>query len=126
MSGDSYLKARLRSIRIALDGIRQVLLSQQNARIHAVATLVVFLAAWLFGLSRLEWILLLLVVGFVWVAEIFNTIIEELVDLVSSEKTPSAKRIKDISAGAVLVSVIVSILVGILIFGPRLWAWITG
>lgn len=126
MSGDTYLKARLRSIRIALDGIRQVFLTQQNARIHAVATLVVVLAAWLLGLSRLEWILLILVVGFVWVAEIFNTLIEELVDLVSSEKTPKAKRIKDISAGAVLVSVIVSILVGILIFGPKLWAWITG
>jgi diacylglycerol kinase len=126
LSGDSFFKSRLRSIRIALDGVRQVFLTQQNARIHAVATLVVLLAAALLGLSRLEWILLLLVVGFVWAAEIFNTAIEELVDLISTEKTPITKRIKDISAGAVMISVVVSILAGILIFGPKLWTWITG
>jgi diacylglycerol kinase (ATP) len=109
-----------------MDGIRQVFHTQQNARIHAVFTLVVFLAAGLSGLSRQEWSLLLLVVGFVWAAEIFNTVIEELVDQVSPDQNPIAKRIKDISAGAVLVSVVVSILVGLLIFGPRLWNWIRG
>ena len=126
MSGESYLKARLRSIRIAIDGLRQVIITQQNARIHAAATLVVILLGILLSLSRLEWSLLLLVVGFVWAAEIFNTAIEDLVDLISAENTPTAKKIKDISAGAVLVSVIVSIVVGLFIFGPRLWAWITG
>ena len=126
MSGDSYLKARLRSIRIALDGIRQVLQTQQNARIHFAAALVVFLAGGLLDLSGQEWALLLLVVGFVWAAEIFNTAIEELVDLVGTESNPTAKRIKDISAGAVMVSALVAILVGIVIFGPKIWSWITG
>ena len=126
MSGDSYLKARLRSIRIALDGIRQVLQTQQNARIHVAAALVVFLAGGLLDLSGQEWALLLLVVGFVWAAEIFNTAIEELVDLVGTESNPTAKRIKDISAGAVMVSALVAILVGIVIFGPKIWSWITG
>lgn len=124
MSGNSYLKSRLQSIRIALDGLRQVLLTQQNARIHAAASLVVFLAAWLLGFSSLEWAILLLVVGFVWAAEIFNTAIEDLVDLISKEDNPAAKRIKDISAGAVMVSVLVSILVGLILFGSRLWLWI--
>ena len=126
MSGDSYFKARLRSIRIALDGLRQVLLTQQNARIHAAAALVVFLIAGLLDLSGQEWALLLLVVGFVWTAEIFNTAIEELVDLVSTEKNPTAKRIKDISAGAVMISALVAVLVGLLIFGPKIWNWIAG
>ena len=126
MSGDSYIKARLRSIRIALDGLRQVLLTQQNARIHAAAALVVFLLAGLLDLSGQEWALLLLVVGFVWAAEIFNTAIEELVDLVSTEKNPTTKRIKDISAGAVMISALVAMLVGLLIFGPKIWNWITG
>lgn len=124
MSGNSYLKSRLQSIRIALDGLRQVLLTQQNARIHAAASLVVFLAAWLLGFSSLEWAILLLVVGFVWAAEIFNTAIEDLVDLISKQDNPAAKRIKDISAGAVMVSVLVSILVGLILFGSRLWLWI--
>ncbi len=106
-----------------MDGIRQVLKTQQNARIHALVTLVVFFVGLLLGLSRLEWALLVLVVGFVWAAEILNTAVEDLVDLVSSENTPAAKRIKDISAGAVLVSAVVSILVGLLIFGSRLWTW---
>lgn len=126
MSGSQYLKDRLRSIRIALDGIKQVLLTQQNARIHLVVSLVVFLAAGLLDLSGHEWSLLVLVVGFVWAAEIFNTAIEDLVDLVSSEQNPSAKRIKDIGAGAVLISVLVAVWVGLVIFGSRLWSWITG
>jgi len=108
-----------------MDGIRQVFHTQQNARIHAVITLVVLVAAGLCDLSRQEWALLLLVIGFVWAAEIFNTAIEELVDEVNPDPSPTAKRIKDISAGAVLVSVVVSILVGLLIFGPRLWSWIS-
>ena len=126
MSGENYFQARIRSIRIALDGIRQVLLTQQNARIHAGATLIVFLAAGLLDLSGLEWTILLLVVGFVWVAEILNSAVEDLVDLTSPEENPSAKRIKDISAGAVMVSVLVAIVVGIVLFGPRIWNWILG
>ncbi len=126
MSGRQFFKNRLRSIWIALDGIKQVLLTQQNARIHLVVTLVVFLAAGVLDFSGLEWALLVLVVGFVWAAEIFNTAIEDLVDLVSTEQNPSAKRIKDISAGAVLISALVAVLVGLLIFCSKLWSWITG
>lgn len=124
MPGDNYLKRRLRSIKIAISGIWQVLISQQNARIHFAATLLVLSASILLDISRVEWMALLLVMGFVWAAEIFNTAIEDLVDLISPENTPSAKRIKDISAGAVLVSAVISILVGLLVFGPRIWAWI--
>jgi diacylglycerol kinase len=126
MSRDGYFQARLQSIRIALDGVWQVLQTQQNARIHLVAALIVFLIAGLLGISGPEWALLLLVVGFVWTAEMFNTAIEELVDQQSPELSTSAKRIKDISAGAVLVSALIAVLVGLLIFGPRLWIWIMG
>ena len=126
MSREGYFRARVRSIRIALNGIWQVLQTQQNARIHVLAALLVFLAAGLLGISGPEWALLLLVVGFVWTAEIFNTAIEELVDQQSPEVSPSAKRIKDISAGAVMISALIAVLVGLVIFGPRLWNWIIG
>jgi diacylglycerol kinase len=126
LPGDNYFKLRLRSIKIALSGIWQVIITQQNARIHLAATLVVLIASILLGFSRMEWMILLLTVGFVWAAEIFNTAIEDLVDLISPENTPAAKRIKDISAGAVLVSALVSVLVGLLLFGTRIWAWIAG
>jgi len=124
LSGESYFKARLRSIRIAMEGVRQVFITQQNARVHVLAALIVFAGGLLFKLSGLEWAVLLLVVGFVWAAEILNTAVEDVVDLVSSANTPAAKRIKDISAGAVLISAVISILVGLIIFGPKLWAWI--
>ena len=63
---------------------------------------------------------LLLVIGLVWTAEIINTALEVIVDMVSPEHSQSAKIIKDISAGAVLIAAFISVLVGILIFGPRL------
>ena len=124
MNDKGFFISRLQSILIALEGIKSVFVTQQNARIHAVFTLAVFLFAWLLQLPRGDWISLLLTVGLVWTAEIFNTAIEVVVDVVSPEPHPKAKLIKDVSAGAVLLSVLVSILVGILIFGPPLWVWI--
>jgi len=61
-----------------------------------------------------------LVIGLVWTAEIFNTAMEVMVDMVSPEHSQGGKVIKDISAGAVLISALISVLVGILIFGPKL------
>ena len=117
---------RLQAIKIAFDGIKFVMTSEPNARIHAVFTVLVFLAAGLLRLPRLEWVILLLTVGMVWAAEVFNTAIEIAVDVISPDYDPKAKTIKDISAGAVLISVLISILVGLFIFGPHLWNWING
>lgn len=124
MSNNNFAHTRFQSIIVALNGIKYVWSTQPNARIHAVFTLAVFLFAGLLKLPLLEWVILLLTVGSVWAAEIFNTAVEIAVDVVSPDFDPKAKIIKDISAGAVLVSVLVSILVGILIFGPHLWNWI--
>ena len=121
MSKKGFVRARLQAVKIALAGIKYVLITQPNTRIHSAFTLVVFILAWVLKLPRLEWVILLLTVGLVWAAEIFNTAVEITVDVISPEYDPQAKIIKDISAGAVLVSVLVSILVGLLIFGPPLW-----
>jgi len=125
LTNKSFAQTRLQAISVALEGIKYVLITQPNAWIHGAFTLVVFFAAGMLKLPRLEWVILLLTVGMVWVSEIFNTAIEIAVDVVSPEFDPKAKIIKDISAGAVLISVLVSILVGLLIFGPHLWKWIT-
>ena len=121
MSENRYLRSRIKSFRIALEGIKHVLNTQQNARIHAVFTLIVFLAALLLNLKENEWVSLLFVIGLVWIAEIFNTAMEVMVDIVSPEQSQGAKIIKDISAGAVLISAVISVLVGILIFGPKIY-----
>ena len=124
MNENGFIHARFQAIKIALAGIKYVLITQPNTRIHAAFTLAVFIFAGVLNLPRLEWIILLLTVGMVWIAEIFNTAVEIVVDFVNPDYDPKAKIIKDISAGAVLVSVLVSILVGLLIFGPPLWQWI--
>ena len=124
MSEIGYLKSRIKAILIALDGIKYVFMTQKNSRIHAGFTVVVFILGWLLKISRIEWITLLLVVGLVWVAEFLNTAVEVMIDIVSPEKNQAAKIGKDVSAGGVLIAAFVSILIGILIFGPRLWQWV--
>ena len=126
MSEKRYLKTRLQSIRYALDGIKYILETQQNARIHLLFTLAVFILGFLLGITRMEWIALALTVGLVWAAELFNTAVEVMVDWISPEKHIAAKICKDISAGSVLVTAFLSILVGMLIFGPPLWNWVSG
>ena len=114
------LKSRVKSIRIALGGIRHVLLTQRNAWIHAVISLAVILLGLVLGLSRWEWVSLMLVIGLVWMAEVFNTAVELLVDLVSPQPSEMARLVKDISAGAVLLCALVSIGVGLVVLGPNL------
>ena len=121
MPSRGYLKSRIRSIRIALEGVKQVLLTQQNAKIHAGFSIAVILLGLLLDISRWEWMVLVIVMGLVWSAEIFNTAIELITDMISPEEDPLIKVIKDISAGGVLIAAFISILVGFLLFGPLLW-----
>ena len=115
----SYLNGRLRSFGHAFRGLKVLLQTQQNARIHAVATLLVLAAGALFGISPVEWALIALAVAGVWTAEALNTAIEFLVDLASPELHPLAAKAKDVAAGAVLVAAIGSLVVAVVVFGPH-------
>ena len=112
--------ARLKSFRYAFEGLTAFFAAEQNAIIHLFITVFVFLAAVLFNLSKGEWIAIVLVTGFVWAAELFNTAVERLCDLVSKEFQPGIKFIKDVSAAAVLVAAVVAFLTGIIIFLPKI------
>lgn len=114
----TYLSARLGSFGHALRGLRQLLQSQHNARIHAVATILVLAAAALFGISPAEWALIALAIACVWATEALNTAVEFLVDLASPEHHPLAGKAKDVAAGAVLAAAIGSAVVGVLVFAP--------
>ena len=94
--------------------------TQHNARIHALATVLVLAAGALVGLSAREWALIALAIAGVWSAEAFNTSIEFLVDLASPEHHPLAGKAKDVAAGAVLIAAIASAIVGGVIFGPHI------
>jgi diacylglycerol kinase (ATP) len=117
----SQLTKRILSFRYAFEGWAHVLKTQHNAWIHGAATIVVVILAFWLGISLYEWSILLLTMAFVWTAEFVNTAFEVIVDLISPEEHPLAKKAKDIAAGAVLVSAFTAVIVGLLILGPPLW-----
>lgn len=110
----------LASFQFAAQGCWETLRTQRNMRIHLLVAGVVLLAGGVFGVSRLEWGLLVVVIGLVLVAELFNTAIEIAIDLSCPEWNPLAKRAKDAAAGAVLVAALVAVGVGGLVFLPHL------
>jgi len=116
----------LESFRFAVAGLWYALRTQRNTRIHlTIAAAVVGLGIWL-HLSFTQWAVLTLTIGFVLVSEMLNTVAETLVDLVSPGYHPLAKTVKDVTAGAVLITAIISVIVGLLVLGPPLWARVFG
>ena len=89
-------------------------------RFHLAAAVVAFAAGSIVGLSRWEWIVLLLTIGAVITLELVNTAIERAVDLVTSDFHPLAKAAKDIAAAAVLVAAGLAVIIGVLLFWPYL------
>jgi diacylglycerol kinase (ATP) len=114
-------RARINSIQYAWEGICQFFRQEHNARIHLVATVLVFSTAWVLALSRSEIILLVIVTGCVWVAEIFNTVIEKIMDRLSPGRHAEVKVIKDLAAAAVLVAACMAFATGAFIFIPKLF-----
>jgi len=109
---------RIRSFKYAFVGIWTMLKSQQNAWIHAIATVAVVIAGFVLGISPAEWCWLVLAIIAVWMAEALNTAIEFLADVASPEFHPLVKKAKDVAAGAVLISAIGAFIIGIIIIGP--------
>lgn len=117
----SYLTRRLHSFGHAFRGLAILVKTQHNARIHAIATILAIAAGFLFRISSTEWCLIGLAIICVWVTEALNTSIEFLVDLASPAPHPLAAKAKDVAAGAVLVAAIGSLIIGVLVFGPKIW-----
>jgi diacylglycerol kinase (ATP) len=115
------MKKRIKSFGYAAKGIRTVLKSETNMKIHAIIAGLVIIFGIIFKISPNEWLICLLCFGLVFSAEMFNTAIETIVNLVSPETNPLAGKAKDIAAGAVLVSAIFSATVGLIIFIPKGW-----
>ena len=110
----------MRSFGYAIDGVAYILRTQRNARIElAFAIAAVLLAAWL-GIGAIEWAVLVLTIVIVLALEWMNTALELAVSLASPEAHPSAKAAKDVAAACVLLGAAASVLVGLLLFIPRL------
>jgi len=115
-----FLRSRLASIKNAIIGWWHVIRTQQNAWIHAIATIAVILIAFWLKLPMRDWGVLILTIAMVWTAEFLNTALEIVVDLASPNLHPLAKAGKDVGAAAVLIAALSSVVIGILILGPPL------
>jgi len=114
------------SFRFAFSGLWYALRTQRNTRIHLTITAAVVVLGLFLELSYVQWAVVTLTIGFVLVSEMLNTVAETLVDLTSPGYHPLAKIVKDVTAGAVLLAAIVSIVVGLLVLGPPLWERVFG
>ncbi len=106
----------------AFAGIGHGLRTQGNLRIHVLAAGAVLIAGLFLQISTVEWAILAVTIMIVMSAELFNTAVEAAIDRVGYEPHPLSKIAKDTAAGAVLIGAIGAVVVGLLIFGPRLLA----
>jgi diacylglycerol kinase len=114
------LTKRLKSFQYALNGLRILIREEPNARIHLAVALLVVLMGFVLKISPEEWIAVILCIGGVTGLELINSAIENLSDFVSPEKHAMIKRIKDLSAAAVLAGAIAAAITGLIIFVPKI------
>ncbi|MFA6458955.1 MAG: diacylglycerol kinase family protein [Candidatus Paceibacterota bacterium] len=115
------LVKRAKSFANAGRGIYVFIRSTPNAWIHFAILAAAVALGFYFDITREEWMMLVFVSGFVIVSEAFNTAIEIDMDLTSPQYHPYARDTKDVAAGAVLISSITALIIGIMIFGKYLW-----
>jgi len=114
-------KVRLKSFVYAWEGILSFFRFEPNAQIHLVITLLVLVLSVTLGLNKWEAIAVVFSVTLVWIAEMFNTAIEQTMDFISTQRHPEIKLIKDIAAGAVLIASATALIVAGFIFIPKIF-----
>lgn len=114
------IKKRLKSFVFAFNGLGILLKEEHNSRIHLIASVVAITAAILFKLNTFEWIAITFSIGLVITIEIINTVIENVADFISPGKNEKIKKIKDLSAAAVLISSITALITALIIFLPKI------
>lgn len=112
------LRARLDSFRYAFDGLITMIFEQHNARIHLVVTLAVLALGLLTGLESIEWMMVILAICLVWMAEAVNTALESLADAAVPEPHELVAKAKDVAAAAVLIAAAFSVIVALWAFWP--------
>jgi undecaprenol kinase len=116
----SHVSALFHSFGFALKGWR-IALHERNMLVHVLAVVVVVSAGFYFQVSAGEWLALIIVMGMVLMAELFNTALEVLCGAVTSEWREDIGRVKDLSSGAVLIAAVTAIVVGVVVFGGKIY-----
>ena len=117
MKGLKRLKS---SLGFAYEGIKYSFKDEQSIKIHFLVSILVIIASIIFRISIIEWIIVIFCIGLMLAFELINTSIEAVVDLITEEKKPLAKVAKDVIAGASVVFALTSVIIGIIIFLPKL------
>lgn len=120
------IKKLIKSFTYAIMGIKSAIKTEQNMKIHLIIMELVVLMGLMFNLSYLEWLVILICFMTVISSELFNTALENAVDLASPQINIKAKLAKDIAAGAVLVNAFFSAIIGLIIFIPKITILLKG
>lgn len=110
------LVKKIRSMGYALKGLRIAFYEEHNFRFELVIAFFAIIAGWYFNLSLAEWLFVLVAIGIVLMAEVFNTALEELCDMLRQTHDPHVAKIKDLAAAGVLIAAWTALLIGLLIF----------
>ena len=119
MNPKQECKKLINSFKYAIEGFISSFKTERNMKIHVLAMIIVIILGIYLKLNLIEWCIITIIIALVLTAELFNTAIETIVDMVSPEKNPKAKLAKDISAAAVLSLAIGAVIIGALIFIPK-------
>ncbi|WP_053367177.1 diacylglycerol kinase family protein [Bacillus sp. FJAT-27245] len=122
--GRAFRGRLLKSFGFAITGLLTAIQKERNMQIHIFAGVATICLSVFFSISKLEWLFILLAIAGMLSLELLNTAVERVVDLVTQEYHPVAKQAKDIAAAAVLVYACMSVLVGLIIFLPKIAAMI--
>lgn len=114
------IKRLKKSFGYAFKGIDDVVSNEPNMKIHVSVAILVVIMAFLLKISMIEWIILVLLIGLVLAAEVINTTIENLVDMYTKDYNERAKVVKDTAAGTVLILAITAVIIGLMIFVPKI------
>jgi diacylglycerol kinase len=114
------LKNRFGSFKFAFNGLCSLLKNEHNSRIHFLAAIIAIAMGIVLKINYIEWSLLIIVIGFVFLSELLNSSLESLADVIEPEWNEQIRKAKDYTAAAVLISAIISVIVGGLIFIPKI------
>ena len=123
MENNFSLVNRFKSFTYAWSGIKELLRTEHNTWVHLVLTILAVILGLIFNIAIGEWTALIICMTMVWTAEIFNTCIEKLLDFISTDRHPQIKNIKDMAAAAVLIASWAAIIVGAIVFIPKIFVW---
>jgi diacylglycerol kinase len=121
MNSDKFsFRSRLESFKFAFSGLWSLVKNEHNSRVHILAATIAILLGIVFKINSLEWCLIILLIGIVFLTELLNTSLEKLSDIVNPQLDERIRKVKDYAAAAVLISAIISIAIAGLIFIPKI------